>query len=81
MRRSDRYWAGLWTDLIIEQVLMRALKTSGGLTRGRGFSESVRSMWVNTMHRCAEIHNAMTTLTGSLHRTSEQHVELGASRV
>ena len=81
VRQSDRYWTGLWTDLIIEQVLMRALKTSGGLTRGRRFSESVRSMWVNTMHRCAEIHNAMTTLTGSLHRTSEQHVELGASWV
>ena len=52
VRQSDRYWTGLWTDLIIEQVLMRALKTSGGLTRGRWFTESVRSLWVNTMHRC-----------------------------
>ena len=34
VRRSNRYWAGLSTDLIIEQVLMRSLKTSGGLTRG-----------------------------------------------
>ena len=23
IRRSDRYWAGLWPDLIIEQVLMK----------------------------------------------------------
>ena len=30
-RRSDREWAGLSTDLIIEQVLMRSMKTSGGL--------------------------------------------------
>ena len=36
LRRSDRYWAGLSTDLVIEQVLMRSVKTSGGLIRGRG---------------------------------------------
>ena len=32
VRRSDRLWAGLSTDLLIEQVLMRSMKTSGGLT-------------------------------------------------
>ena len=32
VRRSDRYWAGLYSDLVIEQVLMRSMKTSGGLT-------------------------------------------------
>ena len=44
VRRSDKYWSGLWTDLITEQVMMRSLKTSGGLTRGRGISESVRQL-------------------------------------
>ena len=80
VRRSDRFWAGLWTDLIMEQVLMRALK-SRGLTRGRGVNESVRVMWVNSMHRCASVQNAMCNLTGLQHRTSEQHIELGKSRV
>ena len=42
VRRSERLWAGLWTDLVIEQVLMRFLKSRGGLTRGRGMTESVR---------------------------------------
>ncbi|KAG0726670.1 hypothetical protein GWK47_036077 [Chionoecetes opilio] len=28
IRRSDRYWAGFSTDLVIEQVLMRSMKTS-----------------------------------------------------
>ena len=81
VRRSDRFWAGLWTDLVIEQVLMRALKSRGGLTHGRGVSESVRLMWVKTMHRCASVHNAMSDLTGLLHKTSEQHTELGQSRI
>ena len=34
IRRSDRFWAGLLKDLIIEQVMMRSLKSRGGLTRG-----------------------------------------------
>jgi hypothetical protein len=38
VRRSDRYWAGLSTDLVIEQVMMRAVKSRGGLTHGRGMS-------------------------------------------
>lgn len=38
MRRSDRHWAGLSMDLIIEQVLMRSVKSSGGLTRRRALS-------------------------------------------
>ena len=25
-RRSERYWAGIWPDLSIEQIMMRALK-------------------------------------------------------
>ena len=37
--RSDCHWAGLSSDLIIEQVLMRSLKTSRCLTRGRGMTE------------------------------------------
>lgn len=41
IRRNNRYWAGLWTDLIIEQVMMCSIKSRGGLTRGRGITESV----------------------------------------
>lgn len=29
IRRSDRYWAGLSADLVIEQEFMRAMKASG----------------------------------------------------
>ena len=80
VRRTDKYWNGLWSDLIIEQVLMRSLKSRGGLTRGRGVAESTRTLWVMTMHRCAEIHDAMCTLTKLQHKSSEQHVELTSSR-
>ncbi len=46
IRSSDCLWAGLSTDLIIEQVLMRSLKTNGGLTRGRGMAEQQHVTWL-----------------------------------
>lgn len=81
IRRSDKFWAGLWSDLIIEQVMMRSIKSSGGLTRGRGIAESTRQLWLGSIHRSADIHNAMTKLTGACRKTSEQHVELTSSRM
>ena len=80
VRRSERFWAGLWTDLVIEQVLIRGLKSRGGLTRGRGVSESVRLIWVKTMHRCASVHNAKISIKNVLHKISEQQTELAQSR-
>ena len=44
IRRTDKFWAGLWPDLVIEQVLMRSLKSRGGLTTGRGMSPSVHAL-------------------------------------
>ena len=79
VRRSNRFWAGLWTDLIIEQVMMRSIKSRGGLTRGRGVTEAIRLQWIYSMHKCAAAC-AMTTVTDLQHMTSEQHVELGTSR-
>ena len=81
VRRSERYWSGLWTDLTIEQVLMRSIKTRGGLTRGRGMTDTVRHQWVHTAHRTAAVHDAMTNFTGLKSCGSEQHVELGSSRM
>lgn len=62
-RRSNRYWAGLSTDLMIEQVLMKGAKTSGGLTRGKGLTETQRLVWLMSMPACAEVNDAMQTLT------------------
>ncbi len=68
--------AGLWTDLVIEQVMMRSIKSHGGLTE----EESVRLQWIYSMHKCAGIHDAMTTMTNLKNKAIEQHIELGSSR-
>lgn len=57
-RRSEHKWSGIWTDLCIEQTLMRAVKTQGGLI-GRGMSDSVRNLWVLSMINTAVIHEAL----------------------
>ena len=61
-RRSDRFWVGLWTDLTIEQCMMRSIKSQGRLTRGRGMADTVRLTWIHSMHACADVHNSMMEL-------------------
>ena len=80
VKRSTHSWAGLWSDLVIEQTLMRSVKSRGGLTRGRGMTESVRHTWTLSLNYSASIHDAMTTLTNMKMKTSEQHVDLSSSR-
>ena len=80
VRHSDRYWSGLWTDLIIEQVMKRS-NTSGGITSGRGITESVRQLWIGSMHRTASVHDVMSNLTKDYRKASEQHIDLSTSRV
>ena len=80
IRRSDRYWAGLSTDLIIEQVLMRSVKSRDGLTHGRGFSESQRAQWLLSMPACSDVNFAMQTLARVTYATSEQHRDVTKGR-
>ena len=79
-RHSDRFWDGLSTDLMIEQVLMCSVKATGGITRERGMSETQRLVWLMSMLACANINNAMQNLTGINYLTSEQHKDIKKAR-
>ena len=76
VRRSNRLWAGLSTDLVIEQVLMRSLKTSGDLMRGRGMTKRQRVIWLLSMPTCAEMNRAMLELAGVSYSTGEQNKDM-----
>jgi hypothetical protein len=80
IRRSDRYWAGLSCDLVIEQTLMRSLKSRGGLTRGRGTHDTVRNLWLKSMAECARVSAAVATVIG-LNQGCSESVEVGKSRI
>ena len=45
IRRTNQYWAGLGSDMVIEQNLMRSLKSTGGLTHGSGMTEHQKACW------------------------------------
>ena len=65
--------------MMIEQILMRSLKTSGGLTRGRGISPSTIAKWVHSMPAASRVMNAIETFGGVACVTPEQHVDLRES--
>lgn len=81
VRRSDKFWCGTWTDMIIEQFLMRGMKTQGGLTHGRGMGESVITKFVLTMILLLEVCNVMEDFCNVSYSSSEQHVDSTDSRV
>lgn len=80
VQRTERNWTGIWTDLAIEQTMMRSIKSQGGLTGGRGMTESVRHVWALSLSQMALVHDAMIQLTGVSVKSSEQHEEIGNSR-
>lgn len=80
IRRTSKFWSGIWSDMIIEQVLMRSMKVEGGLTHGRGLTESSISRWVNTIPVTIHVISAVEKLTGISSVYSNQHVELRESR-
>lgn len=80
VRRSNRFWAGLSTDLIIEQVLMRSIKTTGGLTRGSGMTEKQRLIWLLSTPACAQTSFAMQELAGVACEHSEQNKDMSKPR-
>lgn len=38
VRRTNRHWSGLWSDLVLEKTLMGSFKSRGGLTSGHGMT-------------------------------------------
>ena len=80
VRRSDMFWAGLSTDLIIEQVFMTSITTHDGLTRGKGMTENQRLVWVLSMPVCASINETMQQFSGVSYETSGQHKDVSAAR-
>ena len=75
IRSSNRFWTGMSSDLAIETKMMKPVKGKSGLTHGRGISESVRTTWVKTVHKCATVHTAMLTLTDLVQSADEVHHE------
>ncbi|KAK6171638.1 hypothetical protein SNE40_018084 [Patella caerulea] len=81
VRRSDRFWAGLPKDLVIEQSLMRTIKSIGGLVHGRGVMDEIqRNKWILSMPACSAINDAMTELSLK-YKDNVPHKDCSTTRV
>lgn len=81
IRRSHKFWSGLWTDLTIEQVLMRSMKSQGGLTHGRGISNSVLARWTEGMVYMLNICEGHEIFWNVSCTTTEQHTDMRPARI
>jgi len=56
------------------------MKTTGGLTRGRGMAESQRTQWLLSVPVCSTVNAAMQKLTEADYVTSDQHKDATPAR-
>jgi len=81
VRKSSKFWCGVWSDMAIEQTYVREMKCKGGLTRGRGVKDSVLQKWTGTMATMSTICEIVESFSNAHFSTSEQHVEMRSSRI
>ena len=79
--RSNQCWAGLSCDFVIEQILMRSLKSTGGLTRGSGMTEDMRNLWTSSAPATSEYNIVMQDFTNLTYTTSLQHKDSTEARI
>lgn len=73
-------WGGVWSDMSIEQDLMRAFKVHGGMIHGRGVTDSALAYFVLAFPACLDLCKTLEKFTGKTASSSEQHVDLRDSR-
>ena len=76
IRYSSYEWSGIWSDLCIEQTLMRYSKSDGGLSGGRFRNgESAHRCWVQTLS-----HISLINRLSQKNETKNIHRDLGATQ-
>lgn len=81
IRRTSKFWSGTWTDMLIEQFLMKNMKLQGGLTHGRGVGEGVLTRWTMGVTSVLHVSEQIETFCGVSLNSSVQHVEFKDSRI
>lgn len=81
IRRTDTFGSGVWSDMLVEQTLMRNFKIVGGLTRGRGITDSTLHKYVQGIVPTHGICQSFEVFAGNNFTSGEQHVDFRVSRV
>lgn len=80
-RRGNKFYTGTWTDMLIEQCLMRSIHVIGGIAHGRGSTPSVTSTWIQSLPATTEVCNSLEEFVGVQAESSEQHKDLRLSSI
>ncbi|CAJ1066509.1 hypothetical protein F7725_020419 [Xyrichtys novacula] len=76
---SSHDWSGTWCDICIEQTLMKAAKSEGGLSRGRmRNSDSGHKCWVLTLSHFSNINQHMEE---DVNQHAPRHRDLGKTKM
>ena len=63
-RQNGNYWGGMFSDQVIDQSLMRVIKASGGLARGRGITPNTEAKFIHVLPKCVPVCNALEEFSG-----------------
>ncbi|KAF0737722.1 Uncharacterized protein FWK35_00023698 [Aphis craccivora] len=75
IRRNNKFNCGNWSDMVIEQSLMKSMKTEGGVSRGRSTQESVLIKWIYRMYALNSVCEELETFCNISLDTVDQHVD------
>ena len=79
VRRKDRYFSGNFTDLTVEQDLMKEFKVAGGMTRG--ITDSTLAKFFYSLPFIIPISKALKAFCGVHTSTSDQHRDLSTGNM
>ena len=79
VRYSSHDWSGTWCDICIEQRLMKAAKSEGGLSRERmKNADSGHKCWVQTLNHFSDVNQRMEE---SVRKHGPLHKDLAKTRM
>lgn len=73
VRRTNKAWVGIWTDMTIEQMLMRTIPTGA---HGRSMTSSVMTRFLEGMPYVIENMNQLEDFVNIKWKSSDQHVDI-----
>lgn len=81
IRRLNKFWSGIWTDMTIEETLMRTMKSVGGLTHGRGITPGILTKWTLGMVFLHNVCDEIEKFCGISITNTDKHVDMRQSRI
>lgn len=82
IRRCEKFYSGISSDMTIEQTFMRNIHSREGLTHGRTVTPAITARWITSIPLQILIANQLETFCHlSMSGTSHQHKDAGTSRI